>query len=95
MHKESDREVKVRSVFLFAVLVTYCQNLSIKTKGGTNMIYGYARVSAKTQLKGNSLEEQRIELQRMGAKRLLKSSILAVRRQHCCKTGMVQEGHRR
>ena len=26
------------------------------------MIYGYARVSAKTQLKGNSLEEQRTEL---------------------------------
>ena len=45
MHKESDREVKARSVFLFAVLVTYCQNLSIKTKGGTNMIYGYARNS--------------------------------------------------
>ena len=30
------------------------------------MIYGYARVSAKTQLKGNSLEEQRAELKRNG-----------------------------
>ena len=30
------------------------------------MIYGYARVSAKTQLKGNSLEEQRTELERNG-----------------------------
>ena len=30
------------------------------------MIYGYARVSAKTQLKGNSLEEQRTELRRNG-----------------------------
>ena len=30
------------------------------------MIYGYARVSAKTQLKGNSLEEQREELKRNG-----------------------------
>ena len=32
------------------------------------MIYGYARVSAKTQLKGNSLEEQRTELERNGCK---------------------------
>ena len=30
------------------------------------MIYGYARVSSKTQLKGNSLEEQRAELTRNG-----------------------------
>lgn len=30
------------------------------------MIYGYARVSAKTQLKGNSLDEQRAELKRNG-----------------------------
>ena len=30
------------------------------------MIYGYARVSAKTQLKGNSLDEQRVELKRNG-----------------------------
>ncbi len=30
------------------------------------MIYGYARVSARTQLKGNSLEEQREELKRNG-----------------------------
>ena len=30
------------------------------------MIYGYARVSAKAQLKGNSLEEQRAELLRNG-----------------------------
>lgn len=30
------------------------------------MIYGYARISAKTQLKGNSLEEQRTELTRNG-----------------------------
>ncbi len=30
------------------------------------MIYGYARVSAKAQLKGNSLEEQRVELLRNG-----------------------------
>ena len=30
------------------------------------MIYGYARVSAKTQLKGNSLEEQKKELKKSG-----------------------------
>lgn len=30
------------------------------------MIYGYARVSTKTQLKGNSLEDQREELRRNG-----------------------------
>ena len=30
------------------------------------MIYGYARVSSKAQLKGNSLEEQRTELERNG-----------------------------
>lgn len=30
------------------------------------MIYGYARISAKTQLKGNSLDEQRVELKRNG-----------------------------
>ena len=30
------------------------------------MIYGYARVSTKTQIKGNSLEEQRRELQQNG-----------------------------
>ena len=30
------------------------------------MIYGYARVSTKTQLKGNSLEDQREELVRNG-----------------------------
>ena len=30
------------------------------------MIYGYARVSEKTQLKGNSLDEQRVELKRNG-----------------------------
>lgn len=30
------------------------------------MIYGYARVSTRTQLKGNSLEEQRAELVRNG-----------------------------
>ena len=28
------------------------------------MIYGYARVSARTQLKGNSLEEQKTELKK-------------------------------
>lgn len=30
------------------------------------MIYGYARVSSKVQLKGNSLEEQRLELKKNG-----------------------------
>lgn len=30
------------------------------------MIYGYARVSSKTQLKGNSLEEQELELKNNG-----------------------------
>ena len=30
------------------------------------MIYGYARVSSKTQLKGNSLEEQELELRNNG-----------------------------
>ena len=35
------------------------------------MIYGYARVSAKTQLKGNSLEEQRTELLRNGCQEII------------------------
>ena len=44
------------------ILKTHYQNY-----GGFNVvIYGYARVSAKAQLKGNSLEEQRIELERSG-----------------------------
>ena len=30
------------------------------------MIYGYARISAKVQLKGNSLEEQKNELRKNG-----------------------------
>lgn len=30
------------------------------------MIYGYARVSSKTQVKGNSLEEQRLQLKQNG-----------------------------
>ena len=30
------------------------------------MIYGYARVSTKTQVKGNSLEEQRLQLEQNG-----------------------------
>ena len=30
------------------------------------MIYGYARISSKTQLKGNSLEEQELELKNNG-----------------------------
>ncbi len=30
------------------------------------MIYGYARVSSRTQLKGNSLEEQELELSNNG-----------------------------
>ena len=40
------------------------------------MIYGYARVSAKTQLKGNSLEEQRTELERNGCKVIVEGSFL-------------------
>lgn len=35
------------------------------------MIYGYARVSSKTQLKGNSLEEQREELHRNGCEKII------------------------
>ncbi len=35
------------------------------------MIYGYARVSTKTQLKGNSLEEQRKELKRQGCEAVI------------------------
>ena len=35
------------------------------------MIYGYARVSTKTQLKGNSLEEQREELERNGCQEII------------------------
>ena len=46
------------------ILKTYYQ----KSKDNNKMIYGYARVSAKTQLKGNSLEEQRNELKRTGCK---------------------------
>ena len=37
-----------------------------KSKDNNKMIYGYARISAKTQLKGNSLEEQRNELKKNG-----------------------------
>ena len=36
-------------------------------KGENNMIYGYARVSSKKQLHGNSLEEQRAALTANGA----------------------------
>lgn len=35
------------------------------------MIYGYARVSSKTQLKGNSMEEQREELRRNGCQEII------------------------
>ncbi len=35
------------------------------------MIYGYARVSSQSQLKGNSLEEQRYELQRNGCETII------------------------
>ena len=35
------------------------------------MIYGYARVSSKTQLKGNSLEEQRTELENNGCEEII------------------------
>lgn len=35
------------------------------------MIYGYARVSSKTQLRGNSLEEQREELHRNGCEEII------------------------
>ena len=44
------------------ILKTYYQ----KSKDNNKMIYGYARISAKTQLKGNSLEEQRNELKKNG-----------------------------
>lgn len=35
------------------------------------MIYGYARVSAKTQLKGNSLQEQKKELKKNGCQEII------------------------
>ena len=41
--------------------------LWLDEKGKNNMIYGYARVSSKKQLHGNSLEEQRAALTANGA----------------------------
>ena len=41
--------------------------LWLDEKGKNNMIYGYARVSSKKQLHGNSLEEQRAALSANGA----------------------------
>ena len=41
--------------------------LWLAEKGENNMIYGYARVSSKKQLHGNSLEEQRAALSANGA----------------------------
>ena len=41
--------------------------LWLDEKGENNMIYGYARVSSKKQLHGNSLEEQRAALTANGA----------------------------
>lgn len=41
--------------------------LWLDEKGENNMIYGYARVSSKKQLHGNSLEEQRAALSANGA----------------------------
>ena len=41
--------------------------LWLAEKGKNNMIYGYARVSSKKQLHGNSLEEQRAALSANGA----------------------------
>ncbi|MBQ5344650.1 MAG: recombinase family protein [Acidaminococcaceae bacterium] len=35
------------------------------------MIYGYARVSTKTQVKGNSLEEQKLELKQHGCTNII------------------------
>ena len=35
------------------------------------MIYGYARVSTKTQVKGNSLEEQKRELEQNGCTEII------------------------
>ena len=35
------------------------------------MIYGYARVSAKTQLKGNSLQDQKKELKKNGCQEII------------------------
>ncbi len=35
------------------------------------MIYGYARVSAKTQLKGNSLQDQKKELKKYGCQEII------------------------
>ena len=35
------------------------------------MIYGYARVSSKTQLKGNSIEEQRLLLEQNGCQEII------------------------
>ena len=35
------------------------------------MIYGYARVSSKTQLKGNSIEEQRVLLEQNGCQEII------------------------
>ncbi len=40
-------------------------------EGENIMIYGYARVSSKTQLKGNSLEEQEMELKVNGCREII------------------------
>ena len=40
-------------------------------KGGVFLIYGYARVSTKTQVKGNSLEEQKLELKQHGCTNII------------------------
>ena len=58
--------VKRRLFAAFGVLITHYQN-----ERGFSMIYGYARVSAKTQLKGNSLKEQRIELKKNGCQEII------------------------
>ena len=45
--------------------------LVIKTMEVISMIYGYARVSTKTQVKGNSLEEQKRELKQNGCTEII------------------------
>ena len=41
------------------------------------MIYGYARISAKVQLKGNSLEEQKRQLKAAGAEEVALAADIA------------------
>lgn len=60
---------KVRSHFAGHVLNVSWS--SVQIQGSDFMVYGYARVSSRTQLKGNSLEEQQKKLLEAGAEKII------------------------